>query len=331
MAYRGVNIGGWLVAEKWMTRGLFQGVEGEGERAIGRELLLEEAETRIHEHRRSFITETDFVRIKQLGIDFVRLPFGYWLFEAGEGYTSGEEHLRDALAWTKKHGLGIVLDFHGLQGSQNGRDHSGEVMEVPGFYRGDNVKRALGTLAYVAKEYGQSDNLLGIEVINEPFIPKKPNVLLDYYEEAYRLVEEYTPDRVKVIVGDNFNHLEMHKWLQQRSFGPRVIHDIHPYQLFTKEEEAMSLEEHIHKVRNDWKMLLTKLGGKAMAGEWTPALPPRAVEGYDDAMGALKLYHDEQVKLFEKLTWGYAPWSWKAPDSAWWSYGDLPFITKHPE
>lgn len=313
-----------------MTRDLFKGVEGEGERALGRELPQSEAEARIRQHRGTFITEADFVRMKRLGFDFVRLPFGYWLFEKEDGYIPGEEHLRDALVWTQKHGLGLVLDFHGLQGSQNGRDHSGEVMAVPGFYEGNNIQRALGTLAYVARTYGRQENLMGIEVINEPYIPSDSETLLDYYEEAYRIVDTHTPDKVKVIVGDNFNHLEMHGWLKQRKFGPRTIHDIHPYQLFTKEEQEMTLEEHIWKVQNDWAQLLVRLGNRAMAGEWTAALPPRAVEGRD-VMNALKVYDIEQRRVFERHTWAYAPWSWKVPDSAWWSYGDLPFVAARDE
>ena len=325
MAYRGVNVGGWLVAEKWMTLDLFKGVEGEGERAIGRELPHELARIRIEAHRRTFITEADFVRMRRLGMEFVRLPFGYWLFEPDKGYIAGEKHLKNAMRWAQQYGLGVVFDFHGLPGSQNGRDHSGEVMAAPGFYREENIEHALTTLAHVAKEYGGAPNLMGIEVINEPSIPSNSGQLLDYYEAAYKIIDSSTSSAVKVIVGDNFNHVEMHEWLEKRGFGPRIVHDIHLYQLFTPEEAHMTLEEHIHRVQHEWRQLLTRLGNKTMVGEWTPALPPYAIGGAD-VMGTLQRYHDVQTELFEELTWAYAPWSWKVPDSSWWSYGDSPFI-----
>lgn len=327
MALRGINLGGWLVAEKWMTRGLFEGVIGEGERSLGRELPKSEAEARVRTHRQNFIHESDFEWIAEHGFDFVRVPFGYWLFEEEEGYTSGEHHLQDVFSWAQRHGLQVLLDFHGLQGSQNGKDHSGEVKGAPGFYDGNNIERALGTLAHVVRAYGQQDGLLGIEVINEPLLPRRIGKLMNYYERAYQLVDIHTPKEVKVIVGDNFNPLKMQRELARYSFGSRLIHDTHLYQLFTKKEENMTLEEHIHKVTSDWRQLLQQLGGEVMVGEWTPALPSRAVQDREP-MDALEIYHDAQINLFEEHAWAYCAWSYKVPDSLWWSYRDLPFIDK---
>ncbi len=83
-ALRGINLGGWLVAERWMTQDLFRGVKGDDEYSLGWELGQEEASRRLKVHRDTFITQRDFRWIADQGFDFVRLPVGYWLLEDTE-------------------------------------------------------------------------------------------------------------------------------------------------------------------------------------------------------------------------------------------------------
>src|SRR6478736_6585410 len=114
-ARRGINLGGWLVAERWMTPQLFAGVIEDGEIALVRELGYDEARRRLEMHRSSFITEKDFQWIAEHGFEFVRLPVGYWLFEETDDFIDGETYLRRAFEWATRYKLGVVLDFHGLQ------------------------------------------------------------------------------------------------------------------------------------------------------------------------------------------------------------------------
>lgn len=324
MALRGINVGGWLVAERWMTPELFEGVSGQGERAIGRELPGEEARARILAHRDSFITEEDFKWIADHGFDFIRLPFGYWLFEEAEGYVSGTRHVTHAFTWAQKHGLRVLLDFHGLQGSQNGRDHSGEEGGVR-FYNSDNTNRALATIEYVARTYGASGGLLGIEVINEPKLQPHLGKLMRYYERAYATVVAHTPPDVKVIVSDGFQTDRVMRGLARHSFGDRLVVDAHLYQLFTEKEKQMGLDEHVRKVSVEWKQLLIQLGGQALIGEWTAALPGKAVEGRD-VREALETYYDAQERVFNEYAWAHSYWSYRVSGSSGWSYRELPFI-----
>ena len=166
-ALRGVNLGGWLVSERWMTPALYDGVVGLGEREIGGQLGAGEAARRLAAHRDSFVTEDDFAWIADHGYTFVRLPVGYWLFAdaddpAGvdDGFVGGSDHLDQAFDWADRHGLRVLLDLHGLQGSQNGRDHSGQVGTI-GLHAGDNAVRAVATVTRLARTYGRRDNLLG--------------------------------------------------------------------------------------------------------------------------------------------------------------------------
>jgi hypothetical protein len=64
---------------------------------------------------------TRFVFIFRL--NHVRLPIGYWAWEVrpGEPYIQGQlPHLRGAVTWANYHGLKLIIDLHGVPGSQNG-------------------------------------------------------------------------------------------------------------------------------------------------------------------------------------------------------------------
>jgi hypothetical protein len=55
---KGVNLGNWLVLEKWMSPGLFAGTEAEDETQLSCDLA--DVTERLTAHRDSYITERDF-------------------------------------------------------------------------------------------------------------------------------------------------------------------------------------------------------------------------------------------------------------------------------
>ncbi len=81
MYIKGVNLGGWLVLEKWMTSSLFEGTEAEDEYYLPRQLSREVYESRIKTHRSEYITERDFATIKSMGFNSVRIPVPYFILE----------------------------------------------------------------------------------------------------------------------------------------------------------------------------------------------------------------------------------------------------------
>ena len=58
---RGVNLGNWLVLEKWMHPDLFRGTTAEDETELCWQ-LGEEKYARLKEHRDTYITKEDFFR-----------------------------------------------------------------------------------------------------------------------------------------------------------------------------------------------------------------------------------------------------------------------------
>lgn len=299
-----------------MTPRLFEGVTEDGEIVLVRELGVDEARRRLTEHRDGFITEQDFAWIKDCGFDFVRLPVGYWLFGQTDDFIDGEIYLKRAFEWAALYGLGVVLDFHGLQGSQNGHDHSGQVGRVR-FYRPRNRRQALRTLEYMCRAYGAHEALLGIEVINEPKVRWFLWPLLDYYRRAIRIAERWTRPDVKIIVSDAFKPLRVARALSRLGIGSRVVLDVHLYQVFGDRYQDMSLDTHVGLVESEWRELLTNIERyvPVLVGEWSAALPLVA-----DREHRNHEYYTAQQRLFDQSAWAHSYWSYRAPGAGAWDY-----------
>ena len=134
---RGVNLGGWLVLEKWITPSLFEGLKATDETTWCAELGEAEATRRLHQHWNTFITREDFAWLKQAGVNAVRLPVGHWLFGKGYPYhrSYGESRypfvegglamVDQVFTWAEEFDLRVVLDLHTAPGCQNGFDNGG--------------------------------------------------------------------------------------------------------------------------------------------------------------------------------------------------------------
>ena len=125
MYIKGVNLGNWLVLEKWMSPALFEGTTAEDEYYLPRQLSKEVYEARIKVHRAEYISERDFVAIKAMGMEAVRIPVPYFIFGDREPFIGCVEELDKAFNWAEKYGLQILIDLHTAPEGQNGFDNGG--------------------------------------------------------------------------------------------------------------------------------------------------------------------------------------------------------------
>lgn len=115
---RGVNLGGWLVTEPWITPSLF---DAAGDAAVDEWSLCETlgadgCRSVLSQHWSSFITADDLNQIASAGMNHVRIPVGYWALKHVEGhqYVDGQlEYLDKAIGWARAAGLKVILDLHG--------------------------------------------------------------------------------------------------------------------------------------------------------------------------------------------------------------------------
>ncbi|AOA62628.1 Major exo-1,3-beta-glucanase of the cell wall, involved in cell wall beta-glucan assembly [Komagataella phaffii GS115] len=276
----GVNLGGWLVLEPYITPSLFEAFgddvpvdEYRYTERLGKSLALD----RLQQHWSTFYDEKDFQDIAAYGLNFVRIPIGYWAFQLldDDPYVQGqEEYLDKALEWSRKHGLKVWIDLHGAPGSQNGFDNSGK-RDSWDFQNGNNVQVTLDVLKYISKKYGTTDYydvVIGIQLLNEPLGPiLDMDNLRQFYADGYDLVRDVGNNFVVIhdafyqapeYWGDDFTSAEGY-W--------NVVLDHHHYQVFDADELQRSIDEHI-EAACDWGRDANKEYHWNLCGEWSAAL-----------------------------------------------------------
>ena len=253
MKVKGVNLGNWLVLEKWMSPALFDGTTAEDEYYLPRQLSREVYEARIKIHRSEYITERDFVTIKSMGMEAVRIPVPYFIFGDREPFIGCIEELDKAFNWAEAYGLQVLIDLHTAPLSQNGFDNGGISGVCKWAQNPEEVEFVLTVLERLAKRYGTRKGLWGIEIINEPVtenmwkimnVPERyPAVdpelaegsgpvtldfLKKFYKEAYDRIRAYMPEEKYVVIHDGFELKVWKDYMQEEKYK-NVVLDTHQY------------------------------------------------------------------------------------------------------
>ena len=260
MKVKGVNLGNWLVLEKWMNPALFEGTTAEDEYYLPRQLSKEVYEARIRIHRSEYISERDFVAIKAMGMDVVRIPVPYFVFGDREPFIGCITELDKAFNWAERYGLEILIDLHTAPMGQNGFDNGGICGVCKWSKHPEEVEFVLSVLERLALRYGQRKGLWGIEVLNEPItertwkltdIPNRyPAVdkemaegsgpitiefLKDFYVRAYNRIRKYLPEEKYVVIHDGFEILAWKDFMREERYV-NVVLDTHLYLMNAESE-----------------------------------------------------------------------------------------------
>jgi len=321
MSMRGVNLGGWLLLEKWITPSLFTGLSAEDEYTF----CLEDARNgykRLREHRANFITRDDFAWLAQHGVNTVRLPVGYWALDDDNPYLNCRQQLDNAFQWAGELGLDILLDLHGAPGSQNGRDHSGKTGPTK-WTRSSNRKRTLEVLEQLALRYGTEPALWGISLLNEPGWKVSLWTLRRFYGKGYDVVRKHCDERVAIVISDAFRPRKWNGFMT----GPRhtnVVLDMHLYQAFGRRDKTLDPAGHIAKTRNEWSGLIARSDKPVIIGEWSLGLDPKTFAGMDEKQkhAALRSYADAQIDVFNHSAASFF-WTYKTEDASDWNLRHL--------
>jgi glucan 1,3-beta-glucosidase len=317
---RGVNLGGWLVLEPWMTPSLFAGTD-----AIDEFTFMQSpgAADRLRRHHQTFITQRDFAWIADRGLDLVRLPVGHWVLGGDPPYMGAADLLDEAMEWATRHGLAVLLDLHAASGSQNGRDHSGRVGARRWYRERGHREHTHGALAALAERYARHPALWGIELVNEP-TDWRIWRLRHFHREAYRRLAAQLAPGTRVVFSDGYVPWLLRGSLRGTADLPTVI-DSHFYQAFYPWDVVRSVDRHIAKARRRARLIewLTRWQ-PVLVGEWSAGLPARAYRGRgaDERLALTTAYVDAQLE-------GYAPalgwcfWSYKTEEAGDWNFRHL--------
>ena len=321
-AMKGVNLGGWLVLEKWMTPSLFAGTD-----AVDEYTFCETADAKrlkaLEKFRRSWIAEDDFRWLRANGVEAVRVPVGYWAFGDQPPYAKTIGYLDQAFAWAEKYDIKVLVCLHGAPGSQNGKDHSGRVGDI-GWGQDDSIGQTLEVLERLVARYHDKTVLLGFELLNEPLMTLSKRLLKQYYKQAYRLIRRKCGPLPWIVFSDAFR-LRRWSWSLHRPLYQGAYLDTHQYQVFTEHDRSLDLAGHLAKTSRIGRSLRW-LGWhrRYIVGEWSAALDDRSLAGLDGIarQDALQRFMVAQAAAYRTAdAWFY--WSYKTEAGDAWSYRDM--------
>jgi len=202
----GINLGNWLVLEKWMNQDWWVqlGVNSSVDEWTFTEALGDQAEEVLAEHWNTWVTEDDIELAFQHGVNMIRIPVGFWAFIPTSDEIEDEpycalcgqkEQMERVMEYAYNRSMRVIIDIHGLPGSQNGEQMSGHLTENPKFFNTPvNLNRSVETvraaMEWIAGTTYRS-TVAAIETGNEfrPYTDEQYAELEQFYTDCYDVIQ----------------------------------------------------------------------------------------------------------------------------------------------
>lgn len=293
---KGVNLGNWLVLEKWMSPALFDGTTAEDEYYLPTQLSRDAYEARIKIHRSEYISERDFATIARIGLNTVRIPIPYFIFGDRAPFIGCIEELDKAFNWAEKYGLKILVDLHTVPMSQNGFDNGGisgvcKWSQIP-----EEVDYVVNLLGKLAERYGKREGLWGIQPVNEPITeplwsamgvqtryppvdpalaegsaPNTLEFLRDFYNRAFDVIKPHLGEGKYVVFHDAFQLKAWKDFFTQEKFKGNVVLDTHQYLMIAEAFGCeQTMEGYLSYIKNVYEKDIAEVQEyvPVVCGEW---------------------------------------------------------------
>ncbi|KDO29887.1 hypothetical protein SPRG_04954 [Saprolegnia parasitica CBS 223.65] len=335
---RGVNLGGWLVLERWITpdspiyteSGLTGDVVENGQYQIMKALGHARGDPLMERHWATFYTEADFRDIKAAGLDMVRIPVGYWLLNdapatkarrSANGTTTDDASvlapgslafLDKAFRWARKYQLKVLVGVHAAMGSQNGEQHSAasSIRKIQWFDKAGNIDNTLDLVEFLVDRYQYHAAFLGIGLLNEPQHgndPTKFAQLKQYYKDAHRIIRRELGSDCIITFSTAFNEKPEFdaEWRVFLKHDPNVWAEVHKYYIWGFEGQNFDqIKAYVKGHEAQWIKEWT--GAPLFFGEWS-------IANHEDTFvlsDAQKTQYANLVtQVFKPAHWTY--WTWK--------------------
>ncbi len=309
-----------MVLEPWITPSLFRGTYAKDEYTLMHSLGREEATLRIEVHRRSFVTESDFLWIASNGLNAVRLPVGYYVFGNESPFLEGSlAYIDKVFNWANKYKLKVLIDLHALKGSQNGKFHSAKEGRRE-WLKSSNMTQTLSVIDRLLNRYQDHPQLLGLQIVNEPFVWGA----FSYYKRVREHLEQRHV-KTLLIMGDAFMPRYMNTRLKCIQ-GEDAVLDVHFYQTEGWRNKRRSAESRLNRVQHQARLIeRIQQSQRVIVGEWSMAFDKESQfykqQSKQDILSMERQYGETQVKAFDAaFAWFY--WTYKTEDKGIWSLRD---------
>ena len=200
-------------------------------------------------YRSNFMTEADVAMFRnEFGINMVRFPFNYRDLSPennpGAYNKKGFADMDKVLRWCAENNIAVILDMHSCPGGAssepsgdpeficdvwNSTDNRWEEHAIAGLWETNtwgymyktgrtpesNAQRTADLWKYIADRYKNEENIVGYELINEPFLPNKQwswqvgedptQQMRQTFIKVTEAVREVDPHHIVFVSGDWFS------------------------------------------------------------------------------------------------------------------------------
>lgn len=288
MPIHGMNIGGWLSLEPFITPSFFN-------RYSSREGVIDEwtlttklgskAASTLEQHYSSFVNKQTFADIRSAGFDHVRISFSYWavtLYD-NEPYVKmiSWRYLLRGIEYARQNGLRVNLDLHGAPGSQNGWNHSGRQGYIGWLNGTDGTLNGQRTIDlhdqlsqfFTQPRYKNVVTMYGL--VNEPrMVALDTTAVIAWSTSAITKVRANNFTGI-IVFGDGFMGLD--NWQGKLTNQKNLLLDVHQYVIFNNDQIKLNHADKLNFACKGWtaqtlRSSNTATGfGPTMCGEWSQA------------------------------------------------------------
>lgn len=177
------------------------------------------------------IQEEDFTNLRAMGFDFVRLPIDEVQFwdEQGNKLPHAWELLNNAISWSVKHELRVILDLHIIRSHYFNAVNEG-LADANVLFTSEKAQQDLINMWYQLSEAykGYSNDSLAYEFMNEPVADEHEqwNLLIAKVHKALRKIE---PQRTLVIGSNLWQGYQTMKYLRIPENDKNIVLSFHYY------------------------------------------------------------------------------------------------------
>lgn len=265
----------------------------------------------------NFITESDIEKIASWGLDHVRLPVDYNVLDMPE--DKGFEYIDNAISWSRKNGLNIIIDLHKTRGFSF---DAGENQH--GFFESGELQKYFYTLwERIASQYGNDPEHIAFELLNEVTEERFIGEWNRISNECIRRIRAIAPDTV-ILVGSYYNNSVTTVSALDKPYDDKIVYNFHCYDPleFTHQgaywtdmidrEKRMAFEESC--VSREYYMELFRDAVEAAKKNDTVLYCGEYgvidIVSPDDTVKWYRVIHS----VFEELNIGRSAWSYKEMD-----------------
>lgn len=157
----------------------------------------------------NMISEEDICYIKSIGVNSVRIPFGYhYLMDDGNPgvfLEGGFAKLDRVVKLCEKHELHVILDLHSVPGGQNTDWHSDNITGQPLFWQYRCFQDQVVWLwEELAARYADNPWIIGYDIMNEPSYGLTEEQINGFYERVCTAVRKKDLHHILFLEGTDF-------------------------------------------------------------------------------------------------------------------------------